>query len=167
MIRLTVVVFTVFAMLVFCGVASAQEKQSQPPAVSPPPPSAPQDSASSTQQKTSETTSSKSKEQKQPSPSSGILQMVLLMVLIFGLFYVMLILPQKRRQKEHQQMISNLRKNDKVVTIGGIHGVVHSVRDDKIVLKVDENTKMTFSLSAIASVETHKGEESKEENDKK
>jgi len=75
---------------------------------------------------------------------------------------VFLILPQRRREKERRAMLSSLRKNDKVVTIGGIHGVVHSIRDDKVVLKVDENTKITVSMSAIAGVERSKEEDKKE-----
>ena len=88
--------------------------------------------------------------------------MVIFMVLLFGIFYVFLILPQRRREKERRAMLSSLRKNDRVVTIGGIHGVVHSIKEDKVVLKVDENTKITVSMSAIAGVERPKEEEKKE-----
>jgi len=88
--------------------------------------------------------------------------MVIFMVLLFGIFYVFLILPQRRREKERRAMLSALRKNDKVVTIGGIHGVVHSIKDDKVVIKVDENTKITVSTSAIAGVERPKEEDKKE-----
>jgi len=88
--------------------------------------------------------------------------MVIFMVLLFGIFYVFLILPQRRREKERRAMLSALRKNDKVVTIGGIHGVVHSIKDDRVVIKVDENTKITVSMSAIAGVERAKEEDKKE-----
>jgi len=88
--------------------------------------------------------------------------MVIFMVLLFGIFYVFLILPQRRREKERRAMLSALRKNDKVVTIGGIHGVVHSMKDDRVVIKVDENTKITVSMSAIAGVERAKEEDKKE-----
>ena len=165
MTRLIAFALMGFALVWACASVAAQEgeKGNEPPAISPPPPGT---KAPAQPQKTS-TGQSEQQPQKQPSASSAVLQMVLFMVLVFGLFYVMLILPQKRRQKEHQQMIANLRKNDKVVTIGGIHGVVHSVRDDKIVLKVDENTKLTFSINAIASVETQKEEDVSQEKEEK
>lgn len=50
-------------------------------------------------------------------------------------------------------MLAALKKGDKVVTIGGIHGTITSVKENKIVLKVDDNTKIEFNRTAIASVE--------------
>lgn len=66
----------------------------------------------------------------------------------------------KKKQQEHNKMVSSLAKNDRVRTIGGIFGTVLDVRDDEIVLKVDEstNTKMRVSPQAIATVLTDKTE---------
>jgi preprotein translocase subunit YajC len=50
-------------------------------------------------------------------------------------------------------MLSELKKGDRVVTIGGVHGVIQSVRESSVIVKVDESTKIEFSRSAIASVE--------------
>jgi preprotein translocase subunit YajC len=72
--------------------------------------------------------------------------------LIIGIFYFLIIRPQNKKQKETQRMLSALKKGDKVVTIGGIHGVIQSVKESSVVLKVDENTKMELSRSAISSV---------------
>jgi preprotein translocase subunit YajC len=73
-------------------------------------------------------------------------------ILIIGIFYFLIIRPQNKKQKETQKMLSAVKKGDKVVTIGGVHGVIQNVRDSSVVIKVDENTKIEFSRSAIASV---------------
>lgn len=49
-------------------------------------------------------------------------------------------------------MLASLKKGDKVVTIGGVHGIIHAVKDTTVVLKVDDTTKIEFSRNAIASV---------------
>lgn len=85
----------------------------------------------------------------------GGLQSVLPFMLIMGfIFYFMLIRPQSKERKQREAMLASVKKNDRVVTIGGIIGTVQSVRDDEITLKVDEssNTKITFSRSAIQRV---------------
>lgn len=66
----------------------------------------------------------------------------------------------KKKQQEHNKMVSSLAKNDRVRTIGGIFGTVLDVRDNEIVLKIDEstNTKMRVSPQAIATVLTDKTE---------
>jgi len=73
--------------------------------------------------------------------------------LIFVIFYFLIIRPQNKKQKEMQKMLAAVKKGDKIVTIGGIHGVVNTVKEGgTVVVKVDENCKMEFSKSAIASV---------------
>jgi len=80
-------------------------------------------------------------------------------LLLFVILYFFMIRPQNKRQKETQRMLAALEKGDKVVTIGGIHGVIQTVREHSVVLKVDENCKVEFSRSAISSVEAKgKGE---------
>jgi preprotein translocase subunit YajC len=72
------------------------------------------------------------------------------------LFYFMLIRPQRKEQSRRQDMLTNVKKNDRVVTIGGIYGVVMNVHRevDEVSLKVDEatNTKLRITLSSIARV---------------
>ena len=72
--------------------------------------------------------------------------------LVIVIFYFLIIRPQNKKQKETKNMLAALKKNDKVATIGGIRGVCQSVKEDTVVVKVDDNTKMEFSKSAIASV---------------
>ena len=78
--------------------------------------------------------------------------LIVTVVLMIGIFYFFLIRPQNKKQKEMEKMLSALKKGDKVVTIGGIHGVVSSTKEKTVILKVDDNTKLEFNRSAIASV---------------
>lgn len=76
--------------------------------------------------------------------------------LILGLvaFYFFVMRGQSKDKKAKQQMLDNLKKNDRVMTIGGIIGTVVAVKDDEVTIKVDEstNTKMTFIRRAIQKV---------------
>jgi len=79
--------------------------------------------------------------------------------LVFVIFYFLIIRPQNKKQKETRKMIEAVKKGDKVVTAGGVHAVVYTVKEKTVILKVDDNTKMEFSKSAIASVELKGGDE--------
>jgi preprotein translocase subunit YajC len=74
-------------------------------------------------------------------------------IAIIAIFYFLIIRPQNKKQKETQRMLSTLKKGDRVVTIGGIHGTIQSVKEQSIIIKVDENTKIEFSRSAVSGVE--------------
>ncbi len=75
-------------------------------------------------------------------------------ILIFAIIYFFMIRPQSKRQREKQQMHEALKKGDKVITIGGIHGSIAGLKDkgNIIVLKVDKNVELTLSKSAIAGL---------------
>jgi len=73
-------------------------------------------------------------------------------ILIFGIFYFLLIKPQQDKQKQHVKMVSELKKNDEVVTAGGIHGVVINVKDTSVVVKVDDNVKIDVEKTHISQV---------------
>jgi preprotein translocase subunit YajC len=94
-------------------------------------------------------------------------------VLLIVVFYFLLIRPQRKREKERQEMIGALKKGEKVVTTGGIHGTVISIKDPWIVLKIDDNadTKMkvlkTSILGPAASFEQPEGAGSGEEKKEK
>ena len=77
---------------------------------------------------------------------------ILTLGLIFVIFYVFIVGPQKKEQKKTQAMIASAQKGDKIVTIGGIHGVISSVKESTIIVKVDDNCKIEMSRSAIASI---------------
>ncbi|WP_240414342.1 preprotein translocase subunit YajC [Paenibacillus periandrae] len=74
------------------------------------------------------------------------------LVLMFVVLYFLLIRPQQKRQKTRGMMLSNLKKGDKVVTIGGLHGTILEISDDTIILRVNDVTKLTFERSAINAV---------------
>ncbi|HOP63952.1 MAG TPA: preprotein translocase subunit YajC [Spirochaetota bacterium] len=71
---------------------------------------------------------------------------IVLMILIF---YFLLIRPQQKKEKQRQAMIGSLQKGDKVVTAGGMHGVVVNVKDDVVTLKVASNTNIDFIKSSV------------------
>ncbi len=91
-------------------------------------------------------------------PTGQMISTIVTFGLVFVIFYFLIIRPQNKKQKEAQKMIEAIKKGDKVVTIGGIHAVVASVKETTVILKVDDNTKMEFSKSAVQAV-TAKGEE--------
>lgn len=66
------------------------------------------------------------------------------------IFYFMLYRPQKKEQKKREQMLNAVKKGDKVITIGGIHGIVAAVNKSKVTLIVAENVKIDFDLTAIS-----------------
>jgi preprotein translocase subunit YajC len=88
-----------------------------------------------------------------PAPPDNTTSSLLMMGMMIVVFWLFLIRPQQKRQKEMNARIAALKTGDKVVTTGGIHGTVSNVKDGPtLVLKVDENTKLTIDKSAIAVV---------------
>ena len=90
--------------------------------------------------------------------SGSLLMSVLPFGLIILIFYFFIIRPQNKKQKETEKMLSALKKGDKVVTVGGIHGVISSTKEKTVIVKVDNNAKIEFSRNAIASVIVDKAE---------
>ena len=86
-------------------------------------------------------------------------------VAIIAIFYFLIIRPQNKKQKETQKMLAALKKGDKVVTIGGVHGTIQSVKENTVIVRVDENTKLEFNRSAISTVVTVAKEEKSESKD--
>ena len=90
--------------------------------------------------------------------------MLIMMGLLFAVFYFLLIRPQKKkerdRQKQREEMLKALKKNDHVVSIGGIRGIVLNVTDEEVVVKVDEkgDVRIRFSREAISKVIGKDGE---------
>jgi preprotein translocase subunit YajC len=101
----------------------------------------------------------------QPAGIQSQLLSILPIVAIVAIFYFLIIRPQNKKQKDTQRMLSNLRKGDRIVTIGGIHGVIQSVREGAVIVKIDESCKVEFSRSAIASVEARSEDKKSEADD--
>jgi preprotein translocase subunit YajC len=77
---------------------------------------------------------------------------------IFLIFYFMIIRPQQRKAKEREKLLSNLEKGDKVVTSGGIHGIISGLDEKTCLLQVSDNLKLKVERSAIGTVLSKKGE---------
>lgn len=97
--------------------------------------------------------------------SGSMLMSVLPFGLIIIIFYFFIIRPQNKKQKETEKMLSSLKKGDKIVTIGGIHGVISSTKEKTVIVKVDDNTKIEFSRNAVSTVVSDKVEKD-EKSDK-
>src|SRR5438105_12061273 len=99
-----------------------------------------------------------------PDDPYGGLKFMLPLVVIMILFYFMMIRPQKRKEQELRNQVSQLKENDRVVTIGGIYGIVTNVQRDaeRVTIRVDESTgtKLRVNMSAIARVLTAEEQES-------
>jgi preprotein translocase subunit YajC len=84
--------------------------------------------------------------------STNIFQMIWPFILMFAVFYFLLIRPQQKKSKQRNSLLSQLKKGDKIQTIGGLQGTIVELSDDTVVLRVNDTTKMTFDRSAISSV---------------
>jgi len=82
------------------------------------------------------------------------LSMFLPLILIFLVFYFFIIRPQKKKEDQRKSMIAAVKKGDKVVTIGGLHGTVTQVDEASVLLQVDTNVKLRVEKSALSSVQT-------------
>jgi len=78
----------------------------------------------------------------------------IMMAAIFVIFYFLLIRPARRQQKRHQEMLSALKKGDKVITQGGVHGTVEGIDDEVVKLRVADSVKIEISRSAVSSVKS-------------
>ncbi len=76
------------------------------------------------------------------------------LALIFVIFYFLLIRPQQKKAKEVKKMLDELKKGDKVVTAGGIYGVIESVETGTVVVKIAENVKVKINRNSIATIRT-------------
>jgi len=73
-------------------------------------------------------------------------------ILMFVIFYFILIRPQQKRQRQIREMQAALQKGDSVVTIGGLHGDIHSLDEDTVVIVAGDGTKLTYDRAAIRDV---------------
>ena len=84
--------------------------------------------------------------------SASLTSSLIMFALIILIFYFLIYRPQKKRDKEAKAMLAAMKKGDKVVTIGGIHGTIVTVKDKTVVVKVDDSARIEFSKEAISSV---------------
>ena len=82
----------------------------------------------------------------------GMIGSLIPLVLIFVIFYFLLIRPQQKKAKEHKAMIESLKKGDKIVTSGGIYGVIEAVGTNTVTVKIGENVKVKFGKAYVAAL---------------
>ena len=85
----------------------------------------------------------------QSAPTGGV-SFFLPMLLILLVVYFFMIRPQINRHKEDEKFQSGLKKGDKIITIGGIHGKVNGIKEDKVIIEISENIKITINKNAIS-----------------
>ncbi len=79
----------------------------------------------------------------------GLLPMAIFVVVMMFLFWWIIIRPTSQRQREHRQLVANVQKDDKIVTVGGIYGTVTQVGEDNIDVRVADGVILTFDRRAI------------------
>lgn len=83
---------------------------------------------------------------------SGITSTLVMFGLIFLIFYFMIVRPQQKRQKDRQKMLDAIKKGDKIITAGGMHGTVIGVEDKTVLVQIAENVKVKVDRSSVASI---------------
>lgn len=84
--------------------------------------------------------------------TGAILTQVVFFGAIFAIFYFLLIRPQQRQRREREQLLSALKKGDRVVTTGGLHGTVTGLNEHTVTLRVADQVKMEFDRSSVGRV---------------
>jgi len=93
-------------------------------------------------------------QESQPTAGSSIVSLVVILGVFAAVFYFMLIRPQRRRQAKHNELVSGLKRGDKVVTAGGIYGEIDSIGDTSVVLKLEDGGKIRIAKSSIVDKRT-------------
>lgn len=76
----------------------------------------------------------------------GFLQLLIPFGLMFAIMYFLMIRPQKKKERERKDMISRVRKNDKVITSGGIHGKVVTLKENTVLISIDESKDINMKI---------------------
>ena len=96
-----------------------------------------------------------------PEPTAAAPNPVTMLVpfaVMFLIFYVLVFRPQSKTRKEHERMIKNLKKNDEIVTTGGLFGTVVNVKSEAITLRIAENVRVDIEPTAVARLVKPKGQ---------
>ncbi|MEJ2586847.1 MAG: preprotein translocase subunit YajC [Deltaproteobacteria bacterium] len=74
------------------------------------------------------------------------------LILMFAIFYFLLIRPQQKKAKQHKQLLSSLKKGDRVVSSGGLHGVITGITDDVVTVEIAPKVRVKVSRGSISGV---------------
>jgi len=87
---------------------------------------------------------------------------IVMMVAVFAIFYFLMIMPQQRKQKKWAEMLTQIKPGDKVVTSGGLSGVVMSAKDETLILRLPpDNIKLEVVRSSVVTLTTNEEEKPK------
>lgn len=87
--------------------------------------------------------------QQAPAGGGGSLMQFFPLILIFGVFWLLVIRPQSKKAKQHQQMLTELKKGDDVVTQGGIIGKIAGIKDNELTLQVQEGVRLRVTRASV------------------
>ena len=94
-------------------------------------------------------------------PGGNFMTLLVPFALMFAIMYFLILRPQRKKEKDRLHMIANVRKNDRIVTSGGVHGVVVSVKEKEVLIRVDDDkdVKLKIDKSAVTSITIPKGDQ--------
>jgi preprotein translocase subunit YajC len=84
--------------------------------------------------------------------TTGLLGSLLPFLLIILVFYFLILRPQQKRQKERQKLLQSIKKGDKVITSGGLHGTIEGLDDKTVLIKIADNIKVKVERSAVTTI---------------
>ena len=92
-----------------------------------------------------------------PPPQGGsaegsLFSTLIMFALIIGIFYFLILRPQQKRQKERQKMLEAVKKGDRIVTAGGLHGTVAGIDEKTLLVQIADNVKVKVDRTAVASI---------------
>ncbi len=86
----------------------------------------------------------------------GMVSTIIMFGAIFLIFYFMIIRPQQKRAKEREKLLSNIQKGDKVITSGGVHGIISGLDEKTVLLDVGDKVKLKIERTAVTTVVSSK-----------
>ena len=90
--------------------------------------------------------------QQAPGGMESILSSIVPFLLIIVIFYFLILRPQQKRQKERAKLLESIKRGDKIITAGGIHGTIEAIEDKTILVKISENVKVKMERSSITTI---------------
>jgi preprotein translocase subunit YajC len=84
--------------------------------------------------------------------AASLVSSLLPFLLIIVVFYFLILRPQQKRQKEREKLLSGVKKGDKIITSGGVHGTVEGLEDSTVLVKIADNVKVKMEKSAIGTI---------------
>lgn len=74
------------------------------------------------------------------------------LILMFAIFYFLLIRPQQKKSKQHKELLGSLKKGDRIVSTGGLHGVITGITDDAVTMEIAPKVRVKLSRNAVGAV---------------